>query len=273
MTTYTDSAMTMQSGEEILDQGCNVSLQVESATTMCEEVEGGVGVRASSNNGSIRFDSYTNDKEKCNIVKKPLHYRFIKRSFDIVFSLAVITIALIPMVILSVFIAIDTKAFPIYTQERVGHKGTFRFYKLRSMVKDSNDIEKHFNPEQLEQWHKEHKVDNDPRITKLGAFLRHTSLDEIPQFFNVVLGSMSVIGPRCITADELKWFGDEIDLLLSVPQGITGAWQVGERNDATFENGMRQASELDYCANASLKIDAKIFFATFATMFIRRTGK
>lgn len=98
------------------------------------------------------------------INKKPLYYRFIKRAFDVVFSLIVIVITFIPMLILSVFVAIDTKAFPIYSQERVGHKGPFKFFKMRSMVRDSDDLKKYFTPEQIEQWNKEHKVDSDPRI-------------------------------------------------------------------------------------------------------------
>lgn len=114
------------------------------------------------------------------INKKPLYYRFIKRAFDVVFSLIVIVITFIPMLILSVFVAIDTKAFPIYSQERVGHKGPFKFFKMRSMVRDSDDLKKYFTPEQIEQWNKEHKVDSDPRITVLGSFLRRTSLDELP---------------------------------------------------------------------------------------------
>lgn len=113
------------------------------------------------------------------INKKPLYYRFIKRAFDVVFSLIVIVITFIPMLILSVFVAIDTKAFPIYSQERVGHKGPFKFFKMRSMVRDSDDLKKYFTPEQIEQWNKEHKVDSDPRITVLGSFLRRTSMASV----------------------------------------------------------------------------------------------
>lgn len=213
------------------------------------------------------------DNSQAQINKKPLYYRCIKRAFDIVFSLIVIVITLIPMLVLSIFVAVDTKAFPIYSQERIGQKGPFKFFKMRSMIRDSDNLEKYFTSEQLEQWNKEHKVDSDPRITTLGAYLRRTSLDELPQFFNVAAGQMSVIGPRCITQSELEWFGSDVGLLLSVPQGITGAWQIGERNNATFENGTRQAIELDYCRSASIKLDAKIFVATFVAMFIKRTGK
>lgn len=163
MTTYTDNAVAMQNGEEPLGQGCDASFQEAPATTMNQTGEN-VGVRSLGIDDAIGFEGDTSDREKCKIAKKPLYYRIIKRVFDIVFSLVVMVVAFIPLLILSVFIAFDTKAFPIYSQERIGQHGPFKFYKLRSMVKDSDDVEKHFTPEQLDQWNKEHKVDNDPRV-------------------------------------------------------------------------------------------------------------
>lgn len=207
------------------------------------------------------------------IPKKPLYYRLIKRLFDIVFSACVIVIGFIPGLILSIIIAIDTKGSPIYSSIRVGHKGPFKFYKFRTMVADSDNLEKYLTPEQIQQWHQEHKVDDDPRTTKLGGRLRGASIDEFVQFLNVFLGQISVIGPRCITEEELNYLGEDRDLYLSVPSGITGAWQIGDRNAANWQNGSRQAIELDYVRKASLKTDVAIFFGTFGAMFIRRTGK
>lgn len=248
-------------------------IPLKRATTVIDEhaESNVVDMRSAFKDSKLEFDVVEDSYEA--IKKKPLYYRFIKRTFDLLFSLVVIILTFMPMLILSFFIAVDTKAFPIYSQIRIGQHGPFKFYKLRSMVKDSDDVEKHFTPEQLEQWKKERKVKGDPRITKLGRFLRATSLDEVPQFINVALGQLSIVGPRCVTAEELKWYGKDIDLLLSVPQGVTGAWQIGERNNATFESGTRQTIELDYCRTASLGLDARIFFATFAAMFINRTGK
>lgn len=201
------------------------------------------------------------------VPKKPLYYRFIKRAFDIVFSACVIVVGFVPCVILSAFIVADTKGSPIYTSLRVGRDGRpFQILKFRSMVVDSDNLEKHFTKAQIEQWYREHKVDNDPRITKLGAFLRSSSLDEVPQFINVFLGQLSVIGPRAITFEELENFGDNQELLLSCPPGVTGLWQTGPRNVATFESGLRQDLELEYVANASLKLDAELFFRTFKTI-------
>ena len=142
------------------------------------------------------------------------------------------------------------------------------------MVSDADDVEKYFTHEQLVEWKRERKVENDPRITKLGRTLRKTSIDELPQFFNVLVGQISVIGPRPISYDELAEFGDDAALLCSVPGGITGKWQSTKRNSATFESGERQAIELDYVRHASVREDLNVFFATFSVMFGKeKTGR
>lgn len=112
-----------------------------------------------------------------------------------------------------------------------------RVLKLRSMVPDAGDVQKYLSPDQLRQWEVERKVDDDPRITKVGRFIRKCSIDEVPQFLNVLKGDLSVIGPRPITRDELEQhFSDEEKAeLLSVTPGITGLWQATDRNAATFE--------------------------------------
>lgn len=205
--------------------------------------------------------------------KRPRMYRFIKRTFDVVFSSIVLLIGFIPCVILSIAIMLDTKGTPLYSQVRVGRDGEpFRIFKFRTMVADSDNVRKYLNDEQFDQWRRERKVDGDPRITRLGRVLRATSIDEIPNFINVLLGQISVIGPRAITYDELEQFGDEKALLLSVRPGITGLWQVGERNEATFESGRRQELELEYVKKADIAVDARIFLRTFTTM-AEKTGK
>lgn len=206
---------------------------------------------------------------------RPMGYRIVKRAFDVIFSAAVIAVGLVPCTLLSVVIAADTKGSPIYSQERVGRLGRpFRIYKFRSMVADADDVEKYLDEAQLAEWRRERKVTNDPRITRLGHILRSTSLDELPQFINVLLGQMSVIGPRAITYDELEWYGRDASILLSVPQGVTGAWQAGRRNEATFENDERQRIELAYARQAGFHEDLRVFLATFGAMFgKRRTGR
>lgn len=207
---------------------------------------------------------------------RSLSYRAFKRGFDFIFALIVVAICLIPGAVLSIAIAIDTKGSPIYSQERIGKRGKpFRIYKFRSMVKDSDNVEKYFTPEQLETWKRERKVEGDPRVTKLGRALRASSLDEVPQFINVLLGQISLIGPRVITRDEVMQHFTDIEKvdLFSVTPGVTGAWQCGPRNEATFENGLRQAIELGYARDASISGDVRIFFKTISVMFVQRTGK
>ncbi len=206
---------------------------------------------------------------------RSLGYRAVKRAFDIAFSAVIIAVGIVPCAVLSAVIAADTKGSPIYSQERVGRLGRpFRIFKFRTMVADADNVEKYLDAEQLMEWKRERKVTNDPRITPLGRVLRRTSLDELPQFLNVLKGDMSLIGPRAITFAELEHYGADVALLLSVPQGVTGAWQAGPRNEASFENGERQAIELGYARNASLGEDVRVFGSTFGAMFgKRRSGR
>lgn len=195
-------------------------------------------------------------------------YRFIKRTFDVVFSGAVCLVGLIPSAIVCAAIAADSPGSPIFRQERVGQGGKrIGIYKFRTMVADAHEHpERYMTPEQLAQWEREQKVDDDPRITRIGRVLRNTSLDEIPQFLNVLRGDLSVIGPRPVTQAETLEFGDERDESLSVRPGITGWWQVTERNDATWENGRRQELELYYVRHASLALDLRVFAKTFKAL-------
>jgi lipopolysaccharide/colanic/teichoic acid biosynthesis glycosyltransferase len=202
-----------------------------------------------------------------------LGYRVVKRLFDIVFSSLAIILLVIPIVILSVLVAVESHGSPFYAQLRVGKGGVpFRILKLRSMVADAYDVEKYLTPQQIRIWESEGKVDDDPRIIQIGRFIRKTSIDEIPQFLNVLTGTMSVIGPRPITDKEVEQFGQLKARFLSVKPGITGWWQVGERNDVRFEDGSRQRVELYYVEHRGLRLDALIFFKTFRVMF-RKTGK
>lgn len=204
-------------------------------------------------------------------------YRFVKRLFDFVFSLCVSVVLFIPIVVVCAFICLESSGSPVYSQERVGKGGkTIKILKLRSMVADAGNVQKYLSPEQLHQWEVERKVDDDPRITKVGQFIRKCSIDEMPQFLNVLNGDLSVIGPRPITRDELEQhFSDEEKAeLLSVQPGITGLWQATDLNAATFESGLRQKIELRYVRNRCFRMDWKCFTGTFGAMFGKnKTGK
>lgn len=206
-----------------------------------------------------------------------LSYRFLKRLFDFVFSLCVSVVLFVPVVVVCVLICLESSGSPVYAQERVGKGGKIiKILKLRSMVADAGNVQKYLSPEQLHQWEVERKVDDDPRITKIGQFIRKCSIDEMPQFINVLNGDLSVIGPRPITRDELEQhFTDEEKAeLLSVQPGITGLWQATDRNEATFESGLRQKIELRYVQNRCFRMDWKCFAGTFGAMFGKeRTGR
>lgn len=202
-------------------------------------------------------------------------YLFVKRAFDIAFSLFVCAVLALPVAVLCALIALDSPGSPFFRQERVGRGGRpIRIWKLRTMFADAHERpERYMTPGQLAQWEREQKVDGDPRVTRVGRLLRRTSLDELPQFLNVLAGDLSVIGPRPVTEEETLEFGDARDEFLSVRPGITGWWQVTERNAATWANGDRQMLELFYVRHASLALDLRIFARTFKTMFVERTGK
>lgn len=200
-------------------------------------------------------------------------YRIVKRAFDLLVWTLVIVVGAVPGLLLAFFIWRSTGGTPIYSQTRVGQYGKrFRIYKFRTMVADSDNVEKYFTAEQLEVWERERKVDDDPRITRLGRILRATSLDELPNFVNVLIGQMSAIGPRAIDENELKWYGDNSSKLLSVPPGISGWWQVTDRNNATYQTGERQRLELEYLVKRSLQFDAEIVLKTLGVIFMR-TGQ
>ena len=195
-------------------------------------------------------------------------YLACKRAFDIVFSAGVCVIAAIPVAIASAAIAIESPGKPFFRQERIGQYGKpIRIFKLRSMVADAHtNPQKYMTPEQYAVWKREQKLDEDPRVTKVGRVLRRISLDELPQFLNVLTGDISVIGPRPVTLEETYEFGNARDEALSCKPGITGWWAVTDRNNSTWESGERQGRELFYVRHQSFGLDARIFVKTFKVM-------
>lgn len=199
-------------------------------------------------------------------------YFAFKRAFDIVFSAGVCLVLAVPVVVACVAIVNDSPGKPFFRQKRVGKNGKpIYIFKLRTMVSDAHEHpEKYMTAEQLVQWEREQKVDDDPRITRVGRFLRHTSLDELPQFINVLTGDLSVIGPRPVTLEETYEYGDARDEVLACKPGITGWWAATDRNDSTWGSGQRQARELFYVRHQSFGLDARVFVKTFKAM---RRGK
>lgn len=195
-------------------------------------------------------------------------YLVAKRVFDMVFSAGVCLVLAIPVAAACAAICIDTPGKPFFRQERIGQGGKkIYIFKLRTMVSDAHDHpERYMSSAQLETWRREQKLDDDPRITRVGRVLRRTSLDELPQFMNVLLGDLSVIGPRPVTLEETYEYGDARDEILACRPGITGWWAATDRNDSTWESGQRQARELFHVRHQSLGLDARVFVKTFKAM-------
>lgn len=131
------------------------------------------------------------------------------------------------------------------------------------MREGSENLESALSDEELEDYYKEFKLHNDPRITETGRLLRKTSLDELPQLVNVLIGDMSLVGPRPVTEAELCYYSDiDRKMMLSVKPGLTGLWQISDRNKTTYQNGERQHTELFYAKHASLMLDTAILLLT-----------
>lgn len=191
-------------------------------------------------------------------------YRFVKRSFDIWVSLIAILI-LSPLYLLFIIInAIYTRGHPIFFDKRIGkdHKH-INVYKFRSMYYDAEtNVDKYLSKAQKKQWKKERKVENDPRITPFGRILRKTSIDELPQLFNILFGSMSFVGPRPITEGELtnNFTKEQQEIMLSARPGLIGYWGVKGRSNVAFADGVRQKLELDYFKLRGIWFDLGLIF-------------
>ena len=194
-----------------------------------------------------------------------LAYRAVKRAFDIVFSGVVLVIIAIPSLVLAALIRLESEGSPFYSQIRVGQTRpdgsltTFRMWKFRSMYKDADERLAELK-EQNEIAGAMFKIREDPRVTRIGKFIRKHSIDEFPQFLNVFLGQMSVVGPRPPLPNEVAEY-TEYDLQrLAVKPGITGWWQVTDRNDTDFAGMVRR--DLEYIAKCGVITDLKIVALT-----------
>lgn len=199
---------------------------------------------------------------------------FIKQVVDIIFSILGI-ILLMPMsfIIFIVNLLTKNKGSIFYKHTRIGKNGKcFTMYKFRTMYNGADkDLDKVFseNQDYKEEWKKNFKLQKDPRVTKVGKFLRKTSIDEIPQFINVLKGDMSIVGPRPVTEKELSRFGIAKDKVLSMKPGITGYWATHGRTNTSYEK--RVQMEEKYVDNFSLFLDFKIMIRTIITV-IRKEG-
>ena len=195
------------------------------------------------------------------VKRKPV-FSFFKRLADIVCSAVGLIVLFLPLLIIALIVVIDSPgASPIYVHNRIGKNGKpLPLLKFRSMHENAEEMIENFSPEQKKEWEENFKLENDPRITRIGNFLRRTSLDELPQLINILKGDLSIVGPRPVVQEELDKYGENKEKFLSVTPGLTGYWQAYARSTCTYEQRMEM--ELYYVDNASLWWDVKIIFAT-----------
>jgi lipopolysaccharide/colanic/teichoic acid biosynthesis glycosyltransferase len=191
-------------------------------------------------------------------------WRVLKRTFDVVASLVLIVLCLPAMALIALAIWVESRSHVLFVHRRAaGERGEFGLLKFRTMVPNAHAVLEDYllaHPELRDEWNQNFKLRDDPRITRVGRFLRKTSLDELPQLFNVLSGKMSLIGPRAIVRDEIPRFGAHARTVLSVKPGLTGLWAVSGRNDVSQDE--RSRLEFRYVTQWSLLLDAQILLRT-----------
>lgn len=193
-----------------------------------------------------------------------LFYESIKRVSDIILSIIGLVFTMPILIIIAILIKIEDGGDILFKQIRIGKNGKkFNMYKFRSMRPDAEEIKKQLM-EHNEMSGPMFKIKNDPRITKIGRFIRKTSIDELPQLINIIKGDMSIVGPRPSLPNEVEAFEPWMMERLSVRPGLTCYWQVGGRNSIGFEDWMRL--DIKYIEERNLWIDIKLIFKTFSVL-------
>lgn len=221
-------------------------------------------------------DVVITDREDSFFKVKKFFYLFIKRLFDIFISIFGLILLLPVSIIVKISYLLNGDFHSIfYYHNRIGKNGKlFKLYKFRSMVYNADEVlDRILNENELlrEEYNTNKKFKNDPRITKVGKILRKSSLDELPQFINVFLGDMSLIGNRPYLPREKKDMGNYYDSIVSTKPGLTGYWQVHGRSDVSFKR--RLELEKYYSENCNLLLDIGIFFKTFKVVLFGRGAK
>lgn len=203
-------------------------------------------------------------------VKTSFFYKILKRCFDVISSLTAIVVFSPLFLIISLIIKLDSKGKVIFSHKRLGIYGKeIKVYKFRTMVSNAEEVLNKMSPNQKIEFEKNFKLDNDPRVTRVGNILRKTSLDELPQLFNILLGNMSVVGPRPIIKKEVEKYGEYSNKLFSVKPGLTGMWQANGRSCTTYEQRVKM--DMYYIDNRSFWLDIKLILKTVIVV-IKREG-
>lgn len=204
------------------------------------------------------------------VTQKNIYSKYIKRVCDIIIS-SIALIILSPLfLIIGILIKIESKGPVFFLHERVGKNGkSIKIYKFRTMVKNAEELFQKFSLEQINEFERNFKLQNDPRVTKMGRMLRKSSIDELPQLLNILKGELSLIEPRPVIKEELEKYKNNKEKFLSITPGLTGNWAANGRSCTSYKERMNM--ELYYIDNISFKLDTKIFFKTLQTV-LKREG-
>ena len=223
--------------------------------------ENTIGVLNKSCSKSLYFD-----------IKK-IFYFTVKRLIDIVVSLIGLVVLSPLFIIIAILIKLDSKGPILINQKRIGKDGKlFRIYKFRSMVDNAEEILANlmlYSPTIREEYTINKKLTNDPRVTKIGRFIRKTSIDELPQLLNILIGNMTLVGPRPYLPNEKDDIGIDYLTIIKMTPGLTGPWQVSGRCNTNFDD--RCLLDVEYYIHKSLKIDLEILLKTIKVVF-KKTG-
>lgn len=212
----------------------------------------------------------TESTEQTDIPDMGLASRLAKRSFDLLGAISIALVCLPVIIIIAIIIRLS--GLPVvFSHQRVGKgRKMFSCYKFRTMIPDAEQVLQKLlqsDSEALREWRQNHKLRDDPRITKFGEFLRKSSFDELPQLWNVLKGDMSLVGPRPIVEDELERYGNKANIYLSVRPGITGLWQVMGRSNVTYSR--RVSLDTRYVRRQTILLDSWILIRTAIVVFKR----
>jgi Undecaprenyl-phosphate galactose phosphotransferase WbaP len=201
--------------------------------------------------------------------RRLFRYRVVKRALDILLILAISPLLLLMIGLIAAAVRLSSEGPIFFSHRRIQRHGAFfTMWKFRTMCVNSSEVLEAYlaaDPAARVEWRRTHKLKSDPRVTRVGEFLRRTSLDELPQFWNVLTGTMSLVGPRPIVAAEVEKYGEYFADYCLVKPGITGLWQVSGRSSCTY--GQRVQLDREYARTWSLRADIVILFKTLSAVF------
>lgn len=208
-------------------------------------------------------------EETCGLNK---NYLIVKRILDLILSFVGLIVCAVPMAVIALLIRLESPGPAFFVHQRIGKNGApLPLLKFRSMYEHADEMIENFTPEQKKEWEENFKLNHDPRITRMGRFLRRSSMDELPQLVNILRGELSIVGPRPVVKEELEKYGDNKAKFLSVTPGLTGYWQAYARSSCTYEERMEM--ELHYVEKANFWWDIKIMFATVGAVLRGKGAK